>query len=130
MTSTSPSSRGQGASHQPITITGTGFVSGATADFGAGITVHSATYSSPTSLSADISVAGGAALGSRTVTVTNPDGGVGSCAGCFTVTPAELVSIAVTPASSSLANGLDSQFTATGTYWSSPGLVDTFRLGE
>ena len=42
--STSPSSRGQGASKQTITIKGTNFVSGATSSFGAGITVESTSF--------------------------------------------------------------------------------------
>jgi len=50
--------------------------------------------------SATISAASGAALGSTTLTVT----------------PATLVSIAVTPANPSVANGLSTQFIATGTY--------------
>jgi 6-phosphogluconolactonase (cycloisomerase 2 family) len=50
--------------------------------------------------SATITAASGAALGSTTLTVT----------------PATLVSIAVTPANPSIANGTTQQFTATGTY--------------
>jgi hypothetical protein len=85
--STSPSSRGQGASKQTITIKGKGFVSGATLDssFGAGITVESTSFTSSTELKATISIESGAATGSRTVTVTNGDGGSGSLTPGFTV---------------------------------------------
>ena len=86
VTSTNPSSRGQGALIQNITITGTGFVNGATAAFsGAGITVNSTTFNSATSLTANISIAAGATVGARDVTVTNPDTGSGTGTGIFTV---------------------------------------------
>jgi hypothetical protein len=35
---------------------------------------------------ASITIAFGTAMGARTVKVTNADKGIGSCAGCFTVT--------------------------------------------
>jgi IPT/TIG domain len=83
--STTPSSRGQGASKQTITVKGSNFVSGATSSFGAGITVESTSFVSSTELTATITVESGAATGARTVTVTNPDAGVGSLASAFTV---------------------------------------------
>ena len=86
VTSTSPSSRGQGAASQNVTVTGTNFVNGAAVTFsGTGVTVNSTTFVSATSLTANITVASGAATGARNVTVTNPDAGNGSCSGCFTV---------------------------------------------
>jgi hypothetical protein len=86
VTSTSPASRGQGAVAQNITITGTGFLSGAAATFsGAGITVISTTFGSATTLTASISIAAGTTIGARNVTVTNPDTGVGTGTGLFTV---------------------------------------------
>jgi ribosomal 50S subunit-recycling heat shock protein len=88
VTSTSPNSRGQGASGQTITIKGSGFVSGATSAFGSGITVNSTTFKSSTELTADITIEAGASTGPRAVTVTNPDTGVGSLAGAFTVVAA------------------------------------------
>jgi Quinohemoprotein amine dehydrogenase, alpha subunit domain III/IPT/TIG domain len=83
--STTPSSRGQGASKQSITIKGKSFVSGAKAAFGAGITVESTSFVSATELKATVSVESAAATGARTVTVTNPDEGVGSKESAFTV---------------------------------------------
>jgi hypothetical protein len=85
VTSTSPSSRGQGASKQTITINGKNFISGATSSFGVGITVESTSFVSSTELTAKVSIASGAATGTRNVTVTNPDGGSGTGAGAFTV---------------------------------------------
>jgi len=85
VTSTSPSSRGQGASAN-VTITGSGFVNGATVVFGGtGITLNSTTYVSPTQLTASISTTSATPIGARSVTVTNPDMGVGSCGACFTI---------------------------------------------
>jgi hypothetical protein len=84
VTSTSPSSRGQGATSQTVKIAGSGFASGATASFGAGISVESTTFVSATELSAKITVEATASTGARTVSVTNADAGVGS-ASAFTV---------------------------------------------
>ena len=91
VTSTSPSSRGQGAANQTITINGSGFLSGASASFGSGVTVNSTTFKSATQLTASITVASSGEAGSRTVTITNPDGGVGSRAAAFTVNAGPVV---------------------------------------
>ncbi len=89
VTSTSPSSHGQGASNQTVTIKGSGFVSGAAASFsGTGVTVSSTTFKSSTELRASVSIESGASVGLRTVTVTNPDAGTGSLANGFTVNAA------------------------------------------
>ena len=86
VTSTSPVSRGGGAVNQVVGINGTNFAPGAVASFsGAGITVTNTAYVSPIRVNATISIAGGSAIGTRAVSVTNTDGGVGSCAACFTV---------------------------------------------
>src|SRR5439155_10352699 len=79
VTSTSPSSRGQGATNQNVTITGTRFVSGAVASFsGIGITVNSTTFVSATSLNANITVSSTTATGLRDVTFTKPKGSAGT----------------------------------------------------
>jgi hypothetical protein len=98
VTSTSPSSRGQGASKQTVAIKGSGFASGASASFGAGITVESTSFVSSTELSSKISIESGASTGGRTVTVTNSDGGVGSLVSGFTVNAGPNIS---SPSSSS-----------------------------
>jgi hypothetical protein len=62
-----------------VIITGTGFVNGANVTFGNGITVNGAvTFTNATSLTANITVAADATLGSRNITVTNPDYGNGT----------------------------------------------------
>jgi quinohemoprotein amine dehydrogenase alpha subunit-like protein len=86
ITSLSPTSRAQGATNQSITINGTGFATGATASFGAGITVGSVTVNSATRLTAVITVDPAATVGARTVTVNEPDGRTASRANGFTVT--------------------------------------------
>jgi hypothetical protein len=83
----SPASRAPGATNQNVVLTGTNFLSGATASFGAGITVNSTTFNSSTQLTANITVAANAAVGSRDITINKLDGGQVTCAGCFTVNP-------------------------------------------
>ena len=83
--SATPSSVNRGTTRS-VTITGTGFVSGAAVVFsGSGITVNSTTFVSSTSLTANITIAAGAATGAGNVTVTNPDAGVGLGTNVFTV---------------------------------------------
>jgi hypothetical protein len=71
-----------------VTILGSGFVQGLTAvSFGEGITVNSVTVVFWTSLTASITIAPGAAVGPRDVSVTNPTPGGGTfiMPGGFTV---------------------------------------------
>lgn len=70
-----------------VTISGTNFQSGATAAFGAGITVNSTIVNSATELIADITIAAAATLGSRDVTVSNPGGQSATRSGGFRVLP-------------------------------------------
>jgi subtilisin family serine protease len=72
----------------PVTITGAGFVTGATVNAGAGITVSNVSVGSATQLTATLTIASGAGLGARDVTVTNSGGGSGTLIGGFTVTNA------------------------------------------
>ena len=85
------SSGPRGSSNLSVRMTGTNnsrFVAGSSrAAFGAGITVHSTTVESATSLVASISVAGTAALGPRTVGVISPTQ-TAIFASAFTVTAA------------------------------------------
>ena len=76
ISSVAPSSGAPGAS-LTVTVTGTNFQAGASASFGAGITVSSTTVVSATQLSVALAIAPTAALGPRDVTVTirRPDGG-------------------------------------------------------
>jgi hypothetical protein len=98
ITSLTPTSRAQGATNQSITINGSGFGTGDTASFGAGITVSSLTINSASRVTAVVTVAPTATLGGRTVTVTAPDGRVATRANGFSVTAAPKIT-SVTPTS-------------------------------
>jgi hypothetical protein len=72
-----------------VTVTGTGFVAGAslaTVFSGTGVTVNSTTYVSATSLTVNITVSASAPNGTHTITVTNGDGGTATSGSIFTVT--------------------------------------------
>jgi subtilisin family serine protease len=69
----------------PVTITGSGFMPGATLSVGAGITVSNLAVVSAVKLTATLTIASGAALGTRNMTVTNSGGGNGTLPGGFTV---------------------------------------------
>jgi hypothetical protein len=84
VTALNPASGSQGQS-LAVTVSGSNFVSGATCSVGAGITVTSCAYGSASQLTANLVIAASAAVGPRTVTVTNPDGQSGSLAAAFTV---------------------------------------------
>jgi len=84
-----------------VVLTGSNYISGATAvSFGPDITVNNISVTSPTSLTANITILATAATGPRDVTVTNPapGGGTATLAGAFTVNnpPPGLASIAPT----------------------------------
>jgi hypothetical protein len=85
ITGVSPGSAKQGATTD-VVITGTNFISGATSDFGAGITVNSTTFTDSQHLKANISVGNAATVGARDVKVDNHDGGSVTCPNCFGVT--------------------------------------------
>ncbi len=96
ITTLTPNNLGQGATSKTVAIVGTGFVTGAllgASVSGAGVTVNSLTFNSATSLTANISVDGGAASGARTFTLTNGDGGT-SAGSTFTVNAAPTVTSA------------------------------------
>jgi hypothetical protein len=80
-------SPGSGTQGQTITTTvsGSNFASGAACNFGSGITVSSCSFVSASQLRASVAVSTAATTGSRTVTVTNPDGKAASLAGGFLV---------------------------------------------
>ena len=83
-----------------MTVTGNDIVSGTTVSFGSGVTVSSITPVDANHLTAKVQPSASAAAGPRTVTLTNPDGGRGTCAGCFTVDLAPVVSGIDPPAES------------------------------
>jgi hypothetical protein len=82
--SVSPNVAGQGA-HKTVTITGTGFLSGATvAASGTGVTFSSVSVTDSTHLTAAVAVGTVATTGPRDITVTD-SAGSGSCTGCLTI---------------------------------------------
>jgi len=91
VTSLTPSTGGLGDS-QDVVIAGTNFqgTAGSTTDmpalsFGAGVTVNIVTYESAVQTKANISISASAALGTRDVTLTNPDTGAVVKTGAFTI---------------------------------------------
>jgi peptidoglycan/xylan/chitin deacetylase (PgdA/CDA1 family) len=86
ITKVAPASIARGAT-LTVTLTGTAFVKGATVSLsGAGLTVGKTTWVSSTSMTAVVTATSQAATGLRSVTVTNPDFGVGTLANSLTVT--------------------------------------------
>jgi type II secretory pathway pseudopilin PulG len=98
-TPVTPSSAIQGTTNLAVTLSGTGFASGATVAFtGTGISVNGsagsgvATFISPTQLQFNLSVAAAASIGPDTITITNPptptnpSGASVNCGAIFTVT--------------------------------------------
>jgi hypothetical protein len=88
LTSVSPNTGAQATTLSSVVLTGTNFLSGPTCSFGAGVTVNSCTYNSSTQLTASITIAANAAVGTRNVTVTDSDGQVATLNGGFSVTTA------------------------------------------
>ncbi len=88
VSSVNPIYIGQGAANQTITLTGSGFASGAavTVQTNPYLTVHSTSFINSTTLTANISVAAFAWTGGLAVIVTNPDSQSGSCSNCLIVT--------------------------------------------
>src|SRR5689334_3023711 len=84
VTSVNPTSGGQGQ-NLTVTLAGSNFRGAATCSFGAGITVNSCTLNSGTQLTANITISSTATLGSRNVTVTNPDTQSSTLSNGFTV---------------------------------------------
>ena len=87
-TAIAPLTLARGATHAVVTVTGAELLSGATATFGAGVTVHSVTLQNGTTLKADVSVSATAAVGKRDVQVQNTGGfgqSSGFCFGCLTI---------------------------------------------
>jgi hypothetical protein len=88
VSSVNPNSGTQGLSLTSVIITGSNFQSGTTCSFGAGITVNSCAFNSATQLTANITIGSTATVGTRNVTVTNPDTQSSTLTNGFTVTTA------------------------------------------
>ena len=117
LTSVSPASVTNGGANQTLTLTGTGFVNGATITFDAGAgTRGTVTWVSATSMKVVLNAASGTtAAGAHTVTVTNPDGA--SASGTFTIAqPSGAAAITFTAISpTSVTSGTPTTMTLTGT---------------
>ncbi len=88
ITSLSPNTLAQGAGPTNVTITGTGFLAGATVTFsGVGVTGTPSSITS-TSMTVPVTVTLAAATGARNVIVTNTNTGTVTNTGAFTVTVA------------------------------------------
>lgn len=86
VTLAAPATVAQGSTGD-VTITGSGFNAAPVASIsGAGVTVNTTTRTNATTLVANITVTGGAALTARDVTVTNTDTGSATGTGLLTVT--------------------------------------------
>jgi len=86
VTSVSPPSLAPGQSGASITVSGTGFVFGATVTTVSGISLSTTTWLSATGLGVTASVDPSVAPGTYNVVVTNPDGTSATCVNCLTVT--------------------------------------------
>lgn len=89
-----------GATQRTVTVTGTDFKSGATANLqptGAGAKVTNTEYVSATSLRLTVDVTESANTGGYDVRIVNPDGGAGTCVNCFTVTAGPTVTLLTPP---------------------------------
>ncbi|MEY2420264.1 MAG: hypothetical protein QOI95_331 [Acidimicrobiaceae bacterium] len=99
VSSATPASRGQNAQAQDIVITGTNFVNGAGLDVafsGTGVTIAAPpTFTDVQHITAHVNVASNAPTTARDVTVTNPDKGVGTGVGKFTVVAGPTISTIV-----------------------------------
>src|SRR5262249_13180264 len=102
LTSTAPTmttitpNQGVTGTSVPVTIDGTGFLSGITVNAGGGITVSSVTVASSTRLTATFMIAADATAGTRDVTLTNPGGGAGALGKAFTVmTPQQVATLSL-----------------------------------
>ena len=84
VTGITPSVVNRGGSAQ-VTITGTNFVPGATVSLSTGVTLTDVQVVDANTITATVSVAATTGTGTRTVLVTNPDFGKGTCGGCFRV---------------------------------------------
>jgi photosystem II stability/assembly factor-like uncharacterized protein len=96
LTSCNPSWGGRGAT-ATVQVAGNNFQSGATASFGVGVAVGSTIFVSASRLDATVTADPAAALGPRTVTVTNPDTQSSSLPGAFEVRVAPPVVVSVNP---------------------------------
>jgi hypothetical protein len=86
LTSASPNTGMQAQSNLSVVLTGSNFLPGPTCSFGAGIAVNSCTYNSATQITANISIAINATVGTNTISITDTDGQIATLPGGFSIT--------------------------------------------
>ncbi|MBA4312779.1 MAG: hypothetical protein C0417_09135 [Chlorobiaceae bacterium] len=109
--SVSPTTVNTGTSNVNLTVTGTsasgsgfydpgtGFVNRLNAVVnGSGVTINSITFTNPTTITVNVSIASDATTGARTITVTNPDGQLAiSATGILTINNSSCPTITLSP---------------------------------
>ncbi len=85
LTSTSPNTGMQSQLNLPVVLTGSNFLPGPVCSFGSGITVNSCIYNSATQITANISIAANATVGTNTLSITDTDGQIATLPGGFSI---------------------------------------------
>jgi hypothetical protein len=85
LTSASPNAGMQSQLNLPVVLTGINFLPGPVCSFGAGIAVNSCTYNSATQITANISIAATATVGTNTISITDTDGQIATLPGGFSI---------------------------------------------
>jgi Tol biopolymer transport system component len=83
--SASPGGLRPGTDDTVITVKGSGFSPSTELNFGPGVTIKKIAFVSGNQLDVTVAVASDAALGTRDVVLTNPDGDQSTCVKCFSV---------------------------------------------
>ena len=83
--SASPNTGMQSQLNLPVVLTGTNFLPGPVCSFGPGITVNSCTYNSATLITAHISIAANATVGTNTISIIDTDGQIATLPGGFSI---------------------------------------------
>jgi hypothetical protein len=120
LTSITPPSGAQGSSVN-VTLTGTGFTSGATVNTGPGVNVTNLNVVNSTTITATFVIAADASLGAQNVNVTTPSGTSGNVK--FTVNPPAPTLASISPTRGT--QGSSFAVTLTGTGFASPMSVNT-----
>jgi hypothetical protein len=118
----SPNSGFQGQSIPIIVITGTYFTNANALKFGAGITLIGFNVDTATQITAGITIAADATLGTRNVAVTTP-GGTFTLLNGFTIIQASPAVISVSPNSSTPGKAIPFAVVITGTYFTGASAV-------
>ena len=85
LTSVTPNSGTQAQSNLSVVLTGTNFLPAPVCNFGSGIVVNSCVYNSATQVTANISIAANATIGSNTISITDTDGQIAALAAGFSI---------------------------------------------